>query len=625
MLNAFINMRLPRKLAAAFTVLGLLTLTLAGASYYAASRLTEVAATHVDKGQASLIALADLQFSVARSRGLMYNHVVLEDMVEMERLEQDIADGNQKMMEAIDAFEAVMKDVRPSEAGELRAAVGKLIETNERVMEISRANTTAPALAFLWSEGRRANDFANKEVAESVAETRAYSHAQGEAGDRFARNAIIVIILSSVSVAVVMFGVWNLLTRTFARPLHDLVTTTVSLAEGRQVVVPYQERTEELGDVAKAVEQFRIAAVARAKADAELADVQKLVTTEVGTGLQAVANGDLTHKITVPFPPEVDSLRTDFNASIDALRNLISGVTASSGSILNGANEIAHAAEDLARRTESNAASLEETSAAISQIDERLKASAVSASRTVVRAKEANVTVGVGRSTAEEAVQAMDRVSESAKGIDQVIEGVDKIAFQTRVLAMNAAVEAGRAGDAGRGFAVVADLVSALAMRAEEEAKRAREQLTVTQTDIVTAVDAVQRVDGALATISGGVSEVHSLVGEMAVDNQAQSAAISQISVAVGVMDQSTQKNAAMVEEASAAARNLAGEATQLSDQAGRFNVSDTGFAPRLVRMASPAAAPAGVRKAPAVTAYRSPVKPLPGGNAAVAEDWADF
>lgn len=168
----------------------------------------------------------------------------------------------------------------------------------------------------------------------------------------------------------------------------------------------------------------------------------------------------------------------------------------------------------------------------------------------------------------------MDRVSLSARGIDQVIEGVDKIAFQTRVLAMNAAVEAGRAGDAGRGFAVVADLVSALAMRAEEEAKRARDQLTVTQTDIVTAVDAVQRVDAAFETISGGVGEVHTLLGQMAEDNQAQSSAISQITVAVSTMDQSTQQNAAMVEETSAAARNLTTEAISLNDQAARF---DTG------------------------------------------------
>jgi ribose 5-phosphate isomerase A len=139
-------------------------------------------------------------------------------------------------------------------------------------------------------------------------------------------------------------------------------------------------------------------------------------------------------------------------------------------------------------------------------------------------------------------MQAMSRVSSSAKGIDSVIEGVDKIAFQTRVLAMNAAVEAGRAGDAGRGFAVVADLVSALAMRAEEEAKRARMQLTVTQAEIVTAVEAVQTVDGALYDISGSVEDVHKLLAEMADDNVAQSATITEIAGAVSSSQASTAR-----------------------------------------------------------------------------------
>lgn len=130
-----------------------------------------------------------------------------------------------------------------------------------------------------------------------------------------------------------------------------------------------------------------------------------------------------------------------------------------------------------------------------------------------------------------------------------------------------------RAGEAGRGFAVVADLVSALAMRAEEEAGRPRDQLTAAQTEIGTAVEAVRRVDGALADISGAVTEVHDLLDTMAADNLAQSSAMTQISVAVSSMDQSTQQNAAMVEQTSAAARNLAGEVTALSKQTALFEI----------------------------------------------------
>ncbi len=306
------------------------------------------------------------------------------------------------------------------------------------------------------------------------------------------------------------------------------------------------------------------------------------------------------------------------------LRTLLQTVAESALAIRTGSGEIAQASEDLARRTESNAASLEETSAAIAQMDERLKATAGSATRTVERADQATATVSGGRAVADEAVQAMGRVSESAKGIDNVIEGLDKIAFRTRVLAMNAAVEAGRAGEAGRGFAVVADLVSALAMRAEEESKRARDQLTVTQTDIVTAVDAVKKVDGALANISGDVGEVNELLGAIASDNQAQASAISEISAAISSMDQATQQNAAMVEETSAAARNLLVEVNQLSEQANQFNGGGgdaAGGRPR-----TPAPAPAPTTRA---FASAAPAKPLPAAAVAAltrpSDDWKEF
>ena len=298
-----------------------------------------------------------------------------------------------------------------------------------------------------------------------------------------------------------------------------------------------------------------------------------IVTSCLGEGLAAISEGDLTAEIAVEFPDGYQTLRGNFNGALLSLRHLIGAVTESAEGIRTGSDQIARASEDLARRTEGSAASLEETSAALFQIDARIKVTSAAASATVLRADQAIGTVAGGRSTAEEAVQAMGRVSDSAKGIDSVIEGLDKIAFQTRVLAMNAAVEAGRAGDAGRGFAVVADLVSALAMRAEEEAKRARDQLTITQSEIGTAVEAVRKVDIAFLDISSEVAGVHALLGCMANDNVAQSTAISEISAAIGTMDKATQQNAAMVEETSAAARNLTAEVTALTEQAAQFRI----------------------------------------------------
>ena len=390
-------------------------------------------------------------------------------------------------------------------------------------------------------------------------------------------TATTVLIVGGIALIGLAIGLAWMLSRAIATPIASLTTTMSTLASGRNDVdVDGSDRRDELGDMARAVLVFRDAAVAKQATDAAAAKAeaeQKMVVEIVSDRLSELAGGNLTAQIDADFPADYAAVKSNFNAAVTSLRGLIASVMEATASIHSGSGRIAEASEDLARRTEANAASLEQTSAAIVQMDQRLKTTAAAAGQTVERANGAIGTVANGRSVAEGAVEAMGRVAESAKGIDSVIEGLDKIAFQTRVLAMNAAVEAGRAGEAGRGFAVVADLVSALAMRAEEEAGRARDQLTATQTDIVAAVEMVQKVDTALVDISTDVSEVHSLLDKIAQDNHAQSFAITEVSSAIGTMDQTTRQTSTMVEQSSAAARDLVNEVTHLADQAGQFTV----------------------------------------------------
>ncbi|MBA16455.1 MAG: chemotaxis protein [Sphingomonas sp.] len=323
---------------------------------------------------------------------------------------------------------------------------------------------------------------------------------------------------------------------------------------------------------AEETRRAEVASAAEAERAARAAELEDVIAT-VSETLQMISEGNLERDFDAPLPAAYGALREHFNTTLNSLRALIGSVHERAESIRNGSTEIASTSQDLARRTESNAASLEETNAAIQQLDDRLRSIAETAVSTVSRAAEAIASVDGGRATAGDAVRKMNSVHESAKGIDDVIEGLDKIAFQTRVLAMNAAVEAGRAGEAGRGFAVVADLVSALAMRAEEEAKNARDQLSVTQADIEEAVSAVSKVDGSLTRIVDEVSEVHKLISGMAEENRTQAIVITQINSAVADMDRATQQNAAMVEESSAAAQLLSDQGAMLSDAAHRFRL----------------------------------------------------
>jgi len=345
------------------------------------------------------------------------------------------------------------------------------------------------------------------------------------------------------------------------------------------------------------------------------------VIASVGVGLEALANGDLTHKVVEDLHGPLEKLKDDFNAAAPKLQTTLQSVVGSIDTIFTGAREIEDATDDLSRRTENQAASLEQTAAALEQITATVKstaANAVEVSSIVKKTKDGAQSSGA---IVEATVAAMGQIAQSSKQINDIIGVIDEIAFQTNLLALNAGVEAARAGDAGRGFAVVASEVRALAGRSSEAAKEIKTLIKTSSEHVGAGVKYVGESCEALKRIVDQVTQISTLVGEMAGAAEQQATGIQEVNAAVCQMDQVTQQNAAMVEEATAASRNLAGETQALTEMVRFFNVGGHSMVPAKAaasrpQRAAPAAKPQLKHSGNRMTA--TAVKPS-------ADEWTEF
>lgn len=288
-----------------------------------------------------------------------------------------------------------------------------------------------------------------------------------------------------------------------------------------------------------------------------------------------MAEGDLTHRITANLTGAFAKLKEDFNTSISRMAETMIRVLNATGHIDSNANEIAHAADELARRTEQQAAGLEETAATLEQITTTVKRTATNANCLRDSVAAAKAAAQDGGQVVGNTIDAMDGIAQSSKKITEITGVIDEIAFQTNLLALNAGVEAARAGDAGRGFAVVASEVRALAQRSSEAAKQIKALIQTSSEQVETGVKLVGESGKALRQIVNQVQTINTLVTEIAQTANLESEGIEQVSAAISHMDQATQHNAAMVEESTAASRDLASETKTLRELVGYFSVGD--------------------------------------------------
>jgi len=440
-----------------------------------------------------------------------------------------------------------------------------------------------------------------------------------------------LLIAGALAVSAILYGAYVII-RSVANRLNTLQVALTELSEGKlEHAVPFANRTDEIGLMAKAAEVFRsnsielrnmtarelteradrdqqrrqmmselrssfgavvVAAgegdlavrVAENFADAELnslaGDVNTLLqTVQCGIDataevLAALAAADLNRRVADNnFGGAFARLRNDTNAVADKMTEIISDLRLTSRSLRTATGEILAGANDLSERTTRQAATIEETSAAMELLATTVGENARKADSASQQAELAAGTAGQSGDAMRLATEAMDHITASSAEIANVISVIDDIAFQTNLLALNASVEAARAGDAGKGFAVVAQEVRRLAQSAAVSSGEVKSLIARSKDEVGTGAGLVQSAAKSLETVLGTVRQNAKVMRDIAVASREQSGAINEVTVAVRQMDEMTQHNAALVEETNAAIEQTESQAVALDALIGVFRL----------------------------------------------------
>ncbi len=347
-------------------------------------------------------------------------------------------------------------------------------------------------------------------------------------------------------------------------------------------VVEWQDRTAEVhaenevnelvqaavhGDFAKRIDQQDKAGFFKTLAEGmnQLMEVTGRGLNDIASVLGAMAQGDLTRTITSEYQGLFGTLKNDTNATVERLREIVGEIKLSTDSITTAAREIAMGNSNLSSRTEQQAASLEETASSMEEITSTVKQNAENAKKANSLANGASEIAGRGGAVVGQVVSTMSEINDSSRKIVDIISVIDGIAFQTNILALNAAVEAARAGEQGRGFAVVASEVRNLAQRSAGAAKEIKDLIGNSVDKVESGSRLVDEAGKTMQEIVSSVTRVADIMSEISAASIEQSTGIEQVNLAVTQMDENTQKNAALVEEAAAAAESLEEQSQTLS------------------------------------------------------------
>lgn len=375
----------------------------------------------------------------------------------------------------------------------------------------------------------------------------------------------------------------------------DLTVSPVHNEEGERLgtAVEWQDRTAEIaveqeidslvdsaarGDLTNRIplEGKRGFFLTLSKGLNELVGSAASILNDVGKTFAALAEGDLTNSIEAQYQGDFEQIKNNANLTNEKLSKVIREIRESANTVNTAANELAQGNADLSQRTEEQASSLEETASSMEQMTSTVKQSSDSAKEADLLSKDARRKAQDGGEVVKQAIDAMEEILKASNKINDIIGVIDEIAFQTNLLALNAAVEAARAGEQGRGFAVVAGEVRNLSQRSAAAAKEIKDLIKDSVGKVETGSVLVNESGETLTSIVHAVENVASMIAEISNASSEQTSGIEQINQAITQMDEMTQQNAALVEQASASSEAMSDQAGNMSKLVSFFKLGNT-------------------------------------------------
>ncbi|MBB4144195.1 methyl-accepting chemotaxis protein [Rhizobium rhizoryzae] len=645
-------MKRPSLRMALIGMLGFIALAVAALSFTSVSNISSMRSETADIGDywmERLLTARDIKGEFANVRLALARHVMVSDKAGFDAEQQTLRGFESALRDAMARYEAKVRTEQGRRLiNDLKPLLADYDAVAKRYTDHVAAGDIPKAAAYFKAELKPRADKVNAKITELVDAIIANSKAvvaiaEDDATFAFAVVLTLAIATLSICVAGMYFAVAGI-----ARPINAITEAMRRLAGGDdQSRIPFEGRSDEVGAMASAVEVFRQNSLSNKRLEQEAlanrseaekqreaeqqrtareAEQLRIASSALGAGLKRLAGGDLACRIQTQFAPEYEPLRQDFNATVEQLSQTVSAVITAVGNMDSGTREIASGANDLSKRTEQQAAALEETAAALDQITANVSSSSKMTEEARSVAQAATHSATQSANVVAHAEEAMQRIESSSQQISNIIGVIDEIAFQTNLLALNAGVEAARAGEAGKGFAVVAQEVRELAQRSAQAAKEIKGLIQNSTGEVEGGVKLVRQTGEALKTIGDHITRINSFMESIATSSREQSTGLTEVNVAVNQMDQTTQQNAAMVEQSTAAAASLSQEAGKLRELVSMFQLeaSAVSHSSALRQVAQTMAQPAPA----SATARPHIARALPqtqGNLAHKADDWQEF